>query len=200
LKLIAWDFDGVLNRGHQGGFVEWQRSFEAELGTSAAAFTDFIYAPDRFAKVLTGQRDLLDLLAEYTAAHAVPHTAQAVLDHWLAKDAVPDDQVLAWAKACRVPCVIATNNETHRATHIWTTLGYSAHMQRIFASGRMGVRKPDPVFFQQIETWSGHAPDQILLIDDAEKNIAAAAARGGQVFHFTDKTRAGLPQRLGLTP
>jgi putative hydrolase of the HAD superfamily len=200
LKLIAWDFDGVLNRGHQGGYDDWQRTFEADLGVSAAAFTEFIYAPDRFAPVMTGQRDLLDLLADYTATHAVPHAPRAILDYWLAKDAVRDEQVLAWVKACPIPGVIATNNETHRATHMWTELGYSAHMQHIFASGRMGVRKPDPAFFQQIETWSGHAPADILLIDDAEKNVAAAAARGWQVFHFTDETRARIPEVLGLTP
>ena len=42
MKLIAWDFDGVLNRGHQGSFFEWQRSFEADLGVSAAVFTEYI--------------------------------------------------------------------------------------------------------------------------------------------------------------
>ena len=200
MKLVAWDFDGVLNCGFEGGFDLWQQSFEADLGISAEVFTTYMFAPPRFAEVLTGHRDLLDLLADYVAAHNVPHTAGALLDYWLTKDARADPQVLRWLRACKIPSVIATNNETHRADYMWTRMEYATYMQHIFASGRMGVRKPDPAFFAQIEAWSALDPADILLIDDAEKNIAAAAARGWQVFHFTDETRNGLPEVIGVTP
>ena len=110
----------------------------------------------------------------------VPHIAAQVLDYWLTKDANADEQVLGWLTACPIPGVIATNNERHRADSIWHKMGFSQRLQRIFASGPMGVRKPDPGFFAQIEDWSGLAPADILLIDDAEKNITAAAARGSR--------------------
>lgn len=200
MNLIAWDFDGVLNSGYPHGFDEWQRTFEADLGVSASVFTECIYTDANFVQVLTGQRDILNVLQDWINAHAVPHGARAVLDYWLAKDAFADTQVLGWLEACAIPGVIATNNETHRADFIWDKMGFSGRMQRIFASGRMGVKKPDDGFFAQIEAWSGHLPSDILLIDDAEKNIAAAAARGWQVFHFTDATRDALPEILGITP
>ena len=199
MKLVAWDFDGVLNRGFQGGFLLWQESFEADLGVSAEAFTSFMFEGPRFAEVLTGQRDLLHLLADWIRTHQVPHAPQAVLDYWLAKDARADVEVLGWLAACRVQGVIATNNEAHRAGHIWNAMGFSGRMQRIFASGVMGVKKPEAGFFAAIEEWSGLAAGDILLVDDSEKNIAAAAARGWQVFHFTDETRSGLPRVLGVT-
>ena len=199
MKLIAWDFDGVLNRGFEGGFFLWQQTFEADLGVSAAVFTDFMFSGAKFAEVLTGQRDLMHLLTDYTTTHAVPHDPATLMDYWLSKDAHADPQVLGWLDACAVPGVIATNNEGHRADYIWHRMGFSARMQAMFASGRMGVKKPDPAFFAQIEEWSGHSPADILLIDDAEKNVTAAAARGWQVYHFTDQTRDGLPQVLGLT-
>ena len=200
MKLIAWDFDGVLNKGYQGGFHLWQATFEADLGVSAAVFTDFMFAPDKFNAVLTGQRDLLDLLAEWKALHAVPHSADAVLEYWLTKDAHPDAQVLGWLDACAVPGVIATNNEAHRVAHVWDVMGFRRRMQKIFASGSLGVKKPDGRFFAAIEAWSGLDPQDVLLIDDAEKNIVAAAERGWQTFHFTDATRDQLPEVLGVTP
>ena len=52
--------------------------------------------------------------------------------------------------------------------------------------------------FARIEAWSGLPPDRILLVDDVAENIAAAEARGWQVFRFTDETRDALPARLGL--
>lgn len=200
MKLIAWDFDGVLNKGHQGGFDAWQAEFEADLGVSAAVFTDFIFSDGKFNAVLNGERDLLDLLTDYTKTHAVPHAPEAVLDYWLAKDAIVDTQVLGWLTACPIQGVIATNNEHRRAAHMWETMGFKAHMAMIFASGPLGVKKPDGRFFAAIEEWSGLAPADILLIDDAEKNIHAARARGWQTFHFTAETRHNLPAVLGVTP
>ena len=143
MKLIAWDFDGVLNKGHQGGFDAWQAEFEADLGVSAAVFTDFIFSDGKFNAVLNGERDLLDLLTDYTKTHAVPHAPDAVLDYWLAKDAVIDTQVLSWLTACPIQGVIATNNEQRRADYMWETMGFKAHMAMIFASGPLGVKKPD---------------------------------------------------------
>ena len=200
MKLIAWDFDGVLNRGHQGGFHDWQSSFEADLGVSAAVFTDFMFGSGQFNEVLTGKRDLKDLLAAWKAAHAVPHEVDTVLDYWLTKDANVDARVLAWVDACGIPGVIATNNEQHRAKYMWEVMGFQTRMRQIFASGPLGVKKPDGDFFAAIEAWSGLPPAEILLIDDAQKNITAAAARGWQTFHFTDETRDRLPEVLGLIP
>ena len=198
MKLIAWDFDGVLNKGHQGGFDAWQAEFEADLGVSAAVFTDFIFSDGKFNAVLNGERDLLDLLTDYTKTHAVPHAPEAVLDYWLTKDAVVDPQVLGWLTACPIQGVIATNNEQRRADYMWEVMGFKAHMAKIFASGPLGVKKPDGRFFAAIEEWSGLPPADILLIDDAQKNIHAASARGWQTFHFTDATRHSLPAVLGI--
>ena len=172
----------------------------ADTPRSAEVFTTFMFDGPRFAEVLTGKRKILDLLADWISTHQVPHAPEAVLDYWLTKDARADEEVLGWLDACAVPGVIATNNEAHRADYIWNVMGFSGRMQRIFASGEMGVKKPDAGFFAQIEAWSGLVPADILLIDDTEKNIAAAAARGWQVFHFTDETRDRLPQVLGITP
>ena len=200
MKLIAWDFDGVLNRGFEGGFLLWQETFEADLGVSAKAFTAFMFEGSRFAEVLIGKRDLLDLLGDYVTSQKVPHRPERVLDYWLSKDAREDGQVVDWAAACGVPGVIATNNERHRAGYIWDRMGFSQRMRHMFASGPMGVSKPDARFYAAIEDWSGLAGGDLLLVDDSEKNIHAAAARGWQVFHFTDETRDGLPEVLRLSP
>lgn len=196
--LVAWDFDGVLNRSFEGGYFLWQQTFEADMGISAERFTEYMFAAGRFDDILTGRRDLLDVLGAFCRTVDAKTPARDVLAYWLAKDALLDAQVMDWLTACPHPGVIATNNEAHRAEFIWNTLGLSAHLKAIFASGPLGVKKPDAGFFAAIEDWSGLPADQILLIDDAAKNIAAAAARGWQVFHFTEHSRADLPRVLGI--
>ena len=199
-KLIAWDFDGVLNRGFDGGFLRWQRTFQADLGVSAEQFTDFMFKAGRFENVLIGKRDVLDLLGQWIRESRLMIKPRQVLDYWLAKDARVDAQVLGWLRACKQRSVIATNNEAHRAGYVMNQMGFAADVERIFASGVLGVRKPDPRFFAHIEDWSGLSGAEIMLIDDAEANITAATARGWQVFLFTDATRNKLPEVLGITP
>ena len=200
MKLIAWDFDGVLNRGYEGGFTQWQQSFEADLGVSAPNFTTYMFGSKRFDDVLIGKGDLLDLISGWIAAESIAHSPGTILTYWLQKDARLDEQVLDWQSRSPCPSVIATNNESHRADFIWNQLSFSKRMQRVFASGPLGVRKPDAGFFEAIERWSGLPATEILLIDDSDKNIVAAKSRGWQAFLFTDATRHNLPQALGITP
>lgn len=200
MKLIAWDFDGVLNRGYPGNFDDWQKSFEADLGASATAFSDFIYRDNDFDAVIDGRFDMLVLLEDWVATYGVAHSGTHVLNYLLEKDIHLDEEVLAWVAASPVPGVLATNNEAHRARFMWQDKGLSKHLKEIFASGSLGVKKPSLWFYAAIEAWSGLEPDQILLVDDSEKNIAAAAAKGWQVFHFTKATRDRLPEVLGIKP
>ncbi len=53
-----------------------------------------------------------------------------------------------------------------------------------FVSGREGVVKPDPAFYERVEAGSGCAGGEIFFIDDKAENIAAAQARGWSTYHF----------------
>ena len=64
---------------------------------------------------------------------------------------------------------------------------------RVFASGHLGLLKPDPAIYAVVEA-AGHAPEALLFADDRADNIAAAAARGWHTHHFTDP--AGWARRL----
>ena len=73
--------------------------------------------------------------------------------------------------------------------------------RQIFVSGELRLAKPDPAIFRHLLAAIGAAPGDCLLIDDAERNVAAAAALGLRTHLFTDA--AGLDReldRLGLLP
>lgn len=63
-----------------------------------------------------------------------------------------------------------------------------------FVSARLGLLKPDAAIYAAVEQATGLAPAQMLFVDDSPANVAAAAARGWQVHHFTDP--AGWADRL----
>ncbi|MFZ5964819.1 HAD family hydrolase [Thalassococcus sp. BH17M4-6] len=196
--LIVWDFDGVLNANVVQGRFVWADRLQADLGIDPKAFSSALFGSGVARRVMRGQIDLRKFVADWLAAQGHDLSAEAFLDYWFTRDVHPDAQVLGWLTAHPARHVIGTNNERHRAAFIEGPMGFGARVDHIFASGRMGVAKPDPGFFAQIERWAGLPPRDILLIDDTAANIAACTARGWRGFHFTDQTRADLPRVLGL--
>jgi 2-haloacid dehalogenase/putative hydrolase of the HAD superfamily len=59
------------------------------------------------------------------------------------------------------------------------------------ASGRELILKPDPRIYAIACERFGHAPSDLLFIDDSAANIAAAAELGFDTHHFTDPAALG---------
>ena len=200
--LVVWDFDGVLNANIVDGRFVWADGLERDLSIDSNAFSDFVFRSGRMREVISGRLDLHDLVGPWLADQGHAINARDFVAYWWKKDARPDREIIALSERLSerlaVRQVIGTNNEQHRARYIEEDMGIGRLVERIFASGRMGVAKPDAGFFRQIEDWAGVPSDRILLIDDLGKNIASAQNLGWQVFHFTPATRAALPARLGL--
>lgn len=197
-ELVVWDFDGVLNDNMVDGRFVWIDDMERDLGLSLRRFSEHLFASGRMRSVITGREDLRDVLCPWLLAEGSACTPQDVLDYWFAKDALPDAQVVGWLTQSPARHVIGTNNEGHRAMFIEQHMGFGDLVERVFASGRMGVAKPDDGFFQAITDWADVPPERCLLIDDTAANVAAAQSLGWHGLVFDKTTRAQVPHLLGL--
>ncbi len=195
--LIVWDFDGVLNRNVINGRFVWTDDLQADLGVDPAALSAYLFKSGRIADVIRGKVDLTALLAEWLPTEAPHVTVDILLDYWFAKDARPDADVLSLLPRLAIRQVIGTNNEARRARYIETEMGFAEKVEHVFASGRMGVAKPDTAFFDAIRNWADIPAADILLIDDHQPNVEAAIASGWQGAHFTDETRDTVLAQLG---
>ncbi|MGE3690983.1 MAG: HAD-IA family hydrolase [Novosphingobium sp.] len=65
----------------------------------------------------------------------------------------------------------------------------------VVVSGVEKVAKPDPAIFSLAVKRFGHAPADMLFIDDNAENIATARNCGWQVHHFTDAAGLALDLR-----
>ncbi|MCC1494424.1 HAD family hydrolase [Cognatishimia sp. F0-27] len=196
--LVVWDFDGVLNANTRDGRFVWADRLKEDLGIDPDAFARDLFGSGIARQIMRGQRDLAEYVQAWLVRNGHDRDAGEVLRYWFEKDRHLDPQMLDWAVRHAGRRVIGTNNEAHRARFIEEEMGLAERFEAVFASGRMGVAKPDPGFFAQIERWSALPPQRILLIDDTAGNIAACTARGWQGFHLTAATRDRLPERLGL--
>ena len=124
--------------------------------------------------------------------------ADAILDYWFQKDALPDHEVMDVLDAISrrgVRQVIATNNETRRVTFIEREMGLLDRVECVFSSGRMGVRKPHLGFYEQVTDALHVTPDQMLLVDDYLASVEAARQAGWRAYLFSEETKDEI---LGL--
>lgn len=200
MTIVAWDFDGVLNRNFIDGRYVWADGFEEDIGQSRDSFERHVFTND-FIDVIVGREDLRDRVQGRINQTGRDWDADTLLAYWFARDARPDLLLLGITEALAqigVRQVIATNNETRRAHYIEHQMGFGARVEHIFASGRMGVAKPDPVYFARVTETLGTAASDMLLVDDHPLNIEAAMTLGWSAFHFTPETAPNLAAHLPL--
>jgi len=59
---------------------------------------------------------------------------------------------------------------------------------RVFTSGDVGVRKPNPEFYQYVLQEIGLAPEQVVFVDDKKENVLAAEMLRMKGFVFDEST------------
>ncbi len=200
IKVIAWDFDGVLNRNIIDGRFVWADRLEEDLGIPVEPFTKSIFTPT-FLDVINGRIDLHDHVGDWLQSAGHPVSAEDLLTYWFEKDDLPDRDLpglVAKIGSIGVHQVIATNNETHRVAYIERTSLYLDHIGKVYSSGRIGHAKPSSRFFDHVREDLQLAPADLLLIDDSLTNVEAAKALGWDAFHFTSENRHLLPAYLRL--
>jgi len=200
VDFVIWDFDGVINANVVDGHFTWIDTFQEDLGHSPELFMEHMFN-DSFREVLRGERDIMDQLRNWASHVQLSGSLREIYDYWLKKDSMVDERVLdvmAEVKARGVGNAIGTNNDPKRANYIERDMGLGAHIDHMFAAGRMGVLKPDAAFFEHISEVLGIAPDRLILIDDFPENIEGADAAGWHTHHYTSFDVPTLRARLGL--
>ena len=197
-RIIGWDFDGVLNRNVIDGRFIWADDFERDTGYSRDRFVEAVFARG-FEDVVTGREDLLDRVGRWAAEVGYEAVPEAMLDYWFRKDALLDPDMMDIVERlgrAGVHQVIATNNEVRRASFIEKEMGLRGKVDRLFASGLMGIAKPAAGFFEHVTDALGADPAHMILIDDTLPNVEAAWLAGWDAIHFMPGTRKTLERRL----
>ena len=198
-RAIAFDVDGVLVHGMTDGSYDWQEAVARDFGIGQDEVATFFR--DDWDACIIGDADLYDVLPPYLERWNYGGTVEDFLAFWFANDSNLDhnliEEIASLGSQCRL--VLATNQDRHRADFLWNELGLSRRFDRMFASSAMGVRKPDTQFWKMITDELGEtAGPDVLLIDDSEKNVAAARRFGWRAVHYTE--RSDLDNLIGERP
>jgi putative hydrolase of the HAD superfamily len=190
-RALIFDVDGVLIHGMHANPVHvrrWDANLQADLGVDPARFvSEFIY--DIFVKrVVIGQISVIEALERRLPGLGYHGSPMAFLQYWLEHDStlnLPLLEIIGQLKAnVNIRLYMATNQEHMRAHWLWSHLRLSDLFDDIFYSARIGVRKPDPRFFNYINSKIGPQEQAPLFFDDTPAVVAGALGAGWEAVLF----------------
>ena len=83
-------------------------------------------------------------------------------------------ELLAFAKENKAPVWCLSNDVGRWSNKLRSNLGIQAYLAGAVISGDVGVRKPDRKIYEILVDQSGYKLDDLLFVDDREKNVIAA--------------------------
>ncbi len=187
IAAVVFDMGGVLTVDP----FQACRDYAAELGIPSETFVDQLRGPG-FAEVETGRRSVRDFL-KFACRDAeerlgTPVDIRRLADCLAAGQRVRPEMAALVEELTRrdVKVGLLTNNA--KEARSWWAGGVFAldSFAAIVDSSEVGLRKPDPAIFALTAERIGFRPEQLLYFDDAEENVAGAAASGLQACLFSD--------------
>ncbi|HEV7861988.1 MAG TPA: HAD-IA family hydrolase [Acidimicrobiia bacterium] len=183
ITAIAFDMGGVLTHSALGGLDR----FAAELGLPSGSISGFFRGDARMASVEVGQMSARDFF-KYVCVELEARHGQRIDIGRLAA-AAEEGQVLN-------PEMIETVRRLHQGftTALVTNNVAEASWRATFPfdlfdvvvdSSAVGVRKPDPRFYQELLRRLDRPASEVVFVDDFEENLTPATELGMATVHFT---------------
>jgi len=92
---------------------------------------------------------------------------------------------------------LVSNTNSLHFDYIFSKYPVVHSFDRWILSHEVGFKKPAPEIYQKAIEWASVEPENVLFIDDMQKNVDAAASLGLQVIHFTSAGQ--LKEELSIT-
>ena len=132
-------------------------------------------------------REAVELLVARYPQHAA--AIRAYDDRWaeMLKGAIEESvAILEELRARNVPLFALTNWSAEKFPLARSRFEFLEWFDGILVSGEERIKKPDSRIYQLAIERFALEPAETLYVDDAEKNIAAAALLGFQTHHFVE--------------
>ena len=200
IEAVLFDADGVLQEPVEGG----REKLASLCGIEARRedfVRDFLSAE---MPCLRGDADMTDTIAGVLERWDSPYSVeQAIETHTKIVAMNPESiEVVRDLRKSGVPAYLATNQHEYRARYMSEVFGYADVFDGEFYSCRLGARKPEPAYFYAILETLPYQPEQLLFIDDRDRNVDAAKSVGihGVEYDMVEGVEAlrGILREYGL--
>ena len=191
-NVILFDADGITIMSER-----FSARMEKDHGTPWEVMKPFFEGP--FIQCTIGKADLKIELQKVLLEWNWTRTVEELMDYWFNVGVTINTDVIDLVTTLRekgITCYLATNQTAYRANYLRNDLGLGKVFDGLYVSADLGHMKNEPVFFKKIiddqNQASTQSPDerilseQILFIDDEEKNLLSAQEAGLATYCYKD--------------
>lgn len=183
IKYIIFDWGGVCS--HNNPLKDFVRDLSAKTGKSATGienvFRELEYpfetgkiTPYEFWEDLRNKLDISELSVsdiQSVMLHSCDLSNREVLDY-----------ILELKRNFKI--VLFSNNYEDLFTHYQELYDFKKYFDFTFSSSAIGHKKPEPEAFQHVLRELNANPDEVVFVDDKEKNVVGASDLGIPTVHF----------------
>lgn len=183
IELYIFDMGGVVSLN-----TDVSGSIAKRLGIAAGQWRDLFH--EEFIGLMAGSitTEQFWLRVFALTGHRVDEDLWALLFH-----PVPNHEVISTIRELKAEArVVAGTNTIESHYQVHEKNGDYDIFDRVYASQRIGLVKPDPAFYNYILEKEGCSPENVVFVDDAQVNVDAAARLG---IHSLLYTEAGKLKR-----
>lgn len=183
-QVILFDADGVLIKSQ----YQFSDRLESEYGISHEKLLPFFKGV--FRECSLGRADLKEELTKVIFDWGWKGTVDELLHFWFTKGTEIDEEMAEFVRELRrsgVRTYMTTDQERYRGEHLRKTLGGGNLFDEVFFSAEIGAPKKEQTFFEHVYRKIGNVPrENVLFIDDDEKNVESAKQFGFNAVLFTN--------------
>lgn len=182
-KVILFDADGVLIKSQ----FQFSDRLEEIYGIPVERLQPFFTGV--FRECSLGKADLKEELGKVIGEWGWQGTVDELLAFWFSTGTEIDGEVAEFVRELRregVRTYITTDQEKYRGEHLRATLGHGVLFDEVFFSAEIGCSKKDPRFFQYVDDKIKTDHQNVLFVDDSEKNVETSKQFGYDGYFYTD--------------
>jgi putative hydrolase of the HAD superfamily len=195
-KVVVLDVDGVLVVPEEP--FSWR--YARDNGLDRALFSPFFQG--EFQDTLIGKADLRQLLQANLHLWQWNDSVDELMRLWFESENIPNTPIIAAVRGLKhhgVARYFATNQEKYRAEYIRTRVFDNDLFDGDYVSADIGLKKPDPQFFQHVLDdlqikHPGIVARDILLVDDTLEHVKSAKSLGFDAAHYNEQSAESIQQ------
>lgn len=184
IKAVVFDFGGVLT---EEGFREGLKAIGIKNGLNPDDFfriADELIYESGYVTGMSSESDFWNALREKTGING----SDEELREEILKRFILRPKMIMYVEKIkssgRVTAILS--DQTNWLDEINEKIPFYHHFDYIFNSFKIKKSKRDPSIFKHVCSVTGLQPDEVLLIDDNEKNIKKASDEGLKTINFKD--------------
>jgi len=201
IQALVFDFGGVLVS--ESPAATRLAAFEAQLGWAPDSLRQHLYSGPAWEAVSTGRISLEAYWQRVGAplAAVLPPDFPAYRDNFHGALLDAEMTALAWALRPRFALALLSNATLALLARLLGESDLAGLFDVVAISALEGARKPDPAIYRLVWQRLGLPPAACLLIDDKERNTAAALAVGmPAILHRSPAETKEALRQLGIWP